>query len=165
MLLNQLLTVVNIKKVDPVNIYLLKVNNRNTRARCEISSKLTIKTPERRQWSLSGVFIVNFEYISHLSLVLLASWIKVFILLGIAEAHSEPSQASKMELFAKKVNSWKRVTIFARRYILDKTVFWIRLCDGLQILIQSVATLNELTHLPLLPFVSSLKSKETPNKI
>ena len=31
----------------PVNIYLLKVNNRNTRTRCEICSKLTIKTPER----------------------------------------------------------------------------------------------------------------------
>ena len=27
---------------------LLKVNNRNTRTRCEICSKLTIKTPERR---------------------------------------------------------------------------------------------------------------------
>ena len=29
-------------------IYLLKVNNRNTRPRCEICSKLTIRTPERR---------------------------------------------------------------------------------------------------------------------
>ena len=34
----------------PVGIYLLKVNNRNTWTRCEICSKLTIKTPERRQW-------------------------------------------------------------------------------------------------------------------
>ena len=32
----------------PAGIYLLKVNNRNTRTRCEICSKLTIKTPERR---------------------------------------------------------------------------------------------------------------------
>ena len=30
-------------------IYLLKVNNRNARTRCEICSKLTIKTPEQRQ--------------------------------------------------------------------------------------------------------------------
>ena len=30
-------------------IYLLKVNNRKTRASCEICSELTIKTPERRQ--------------------------------------------------------------------------------------------------------------------
>ena len=33
----------------PANIYLFKVNNRNTRKRFEICSKLTIKTPERRQ--------------------------------------------------------------------------------------------------------------------
>ena len=32
----------------PATIYLLKVNNRNTRTRCEICSKLIIKTPERR---------------------------------------------------------------------------------------------------------------------
>ena len=30
----------------PVYIYLFKVNNRNTRKRCEICSKLTIKTPD-----------------------------------------------------------------------------------------------------------------------
>ena len=29
--------------------YMLEVNNRTTRTRCEICSKLTIKTPERRQ--------------------------------------------------------------------------------------------------------------------
>ena len=34
-------------------------------------SKLTIKTLERRQCRRSGVFIVNFELISHLVLVLL----------------------------------------------------------------------------------------------
>ena len=51
--------------------FLLKVNNRNSRKRCEICSKLTIKIPERRQWRRSGVFIVNFEHISHLVLVFL----------------------------------------------------------------------------------------------
>ena len=35
--------------MTPAGIYLLKVNNRNTRTRCEICSKLTIKTPERRK--------------------------------------------------------------------------------------------------------------------
>ena len=29
--------------------YMFKVNNRHTRTRCEVSSKLTIKTPERRK--------------------------------------------------------------------------------------------------------------------
>ena len=38
----------------PVDIYLVTVNNRNTRRRYEIYSKLTIKTPERRQWRRSG---------------------------------------------------------------------------------------------------------------
>ena len=55
----------------PAGIYLFKVKNRNARVRCEICSKLTINTPERRQWRRSGVFIVNFEHISHLLLVFL----------------------------------------------------------------------------------------------
>ena len=50
---------------------MLKVNNRNIRARCEICSELTIKIPERRHWRRSGIFIVNFEQISHLVLVFL----------------------------------------------------------------------------------------------
>ena len=33
-------------KAIPANNYMFKVNNRNTRIRCEICSKLTIKTPE-----------------------------------------------------------------------------------------------------------------------
>ena len=41
-------------------IYLFKFNNKNTRKRCEICSKLTIKAPERRHWHRSSVFIVNF---------------------------------------------------------------------------------------------------------
>ena len=35
--------------------------------RCEICSKLTVKTPKQRQWCRFGVFIVNFEHILHLS--------------------------------------------------------------------------------------------------
>ena len=59
------------KMLISAGIYLLKVNNRNTRTRCEICSKLTIRTSERHQWRRSGVFIVNFEHISHLVLLLL----------------------------------------------------------------------------------------------
>ena len=44
---------------------MFKVNDKNTRT-LEL-----IKTPERRHWRLSGVFIVNFEHISHLSVVFL----------------------------------------------------------------------------------------------
>ena len=50
---------------------MFKVYNKNTRTRCEICSELTIKTPERRQWRHSGVFIVNFEHISYLVLMFL----------------------------------------------------------------------------------------------
>ena len=49
---------------------LLKINNRNTRTRCEVCSKLTIKIPELRQWRRSGLF-VNCEHISHFLLVFL----------------------------------------------------------------------------------------------
>ena len=53
--------------------YMFKVNNRNTRTKCEICSKLTIKMPERPQTRRrSGIFIVNFEHISHLVLLFLS---------------------------------------------------------------------------------------------
>ena len=57
--------------VYPAGICMLKVNNKNTRTTREVSSKLTVKTSERRQWCRSGVFTVNFEHISHLVLVIL----------------------------------------------------------------------------------------------
>ena len=52
----------------PINVYLFEVDNRNTRKRYDICSKLTIKTPERGHWCCSGVFIVNFEHVSYLFL-------------------------------------------------------------------------------------------------
>ena len=48
--------------VSTVGNYMFKVNNRNTKRRCEICSKLTIKTPERRYFTAcSSVSIVNVE--------------------------------------------------------------------------------------------------------
>ena len=47
----------------PAGNYMFKVNNRSTKTRCEICSKLTIKTPERRQWR-SSVSVVNFELVN-----------------------------------------------------------------------------------------------------
>ena len=60
--------------MDPVGNFLLKVNNINTRARCELFSKLTVKTPERRQWRRSGVFIVNFEHFTPCSSVCIVNF-------------------------------------------------------------------------------------------
>ena len=68
---NLLYLEIAVNKSFPAGNYMFKVNNRNTRTRCEICSKLTIKIPERRQWRRSGIFIVNFEHISHLVLVFL----------------------------------------------------------------------------------------------
>ena len=48
-------------KPIPTDIYMFKLNNKNNRTICEICLKLTIKTPERRHWRRSAVFIVNFE--------------------------------------------------------------------------------------------------------
>ena len=51
----------------PANIYLFKVDNRNTRKRCEICSKLTIKIPEWLTLNIfhtcSTVSVVNFEHV------------------------------------------------------------------------------------------------------
>ena len=49
-------------KNSMTNVYVFIVNNSNTRKRCELCSKLTLKLP---QW-LPTIFIVNFEHISYL---------------------------------------------------------------------------------------------------
>ena len=48
---------VNQQSINPANVYLFKVNNRNSR--------------KKSHWRCSGVFIVNIENISHLALVFL----------------------------------------------------------------------------------------------
>ena len=54
------------EKTFPAGNYMFKVNNRNTRTRCEMYSKLTIKIPERRLLRLLMTFvsIVYFERIN-----------------------------------------------------------------------------------------------------
>ena len=45
----------------PVNSYLFKICDRNTRERCETNWNLTIKKPEWHHWTISdGVCIINF---------------------------------------------------------------------------------------------------------
>ena len=49
------------------NTYFCKVNNRNSRKRCETCSKLTIKTPEQHHFSsllFFSVAIVDFEQVN-----------------------------------------------------------------------------------------------------
>ena len=47
----------------PANIYFFKLNNKNTRKKCEICSNLTIKTPEQRlSWAGNTKCDSNFCY-------------------------------------------------------------------------------------------------------
>ena len=55
----------------PDDNYMFKVNNKNTKTRCEICSKLTIKTSEWGHWCCSDLINNNFEHTSHLLLVFL----------------------------------------------------------------------------------------------
>ena len=48
----------NYHRDNPGNIYLFKVNNSNSRKRCEICSELTIKTP------FSSVAVVDSEHVN-----------------------------------------------------------------------------------------------------
>ena len=52
--------------------YMFKFNNRNSRTRCEICSKSTIKTPDWCPWRCSGVFIVNFKQVNACRVI--SSW-------------------------------------------------------------------------------------------
>ena len=63
-----------------IGINMFKVNKKNTRTRCEIYLKLTIKTPERR---LFVIFVFNSKYISHLVLVLLKLALNNEMLVGV----------------------------------------------------------------------------------
>ena len=72
---------------------MFKVNNRNSRTRCEIFSKLTIKKPERRHWCRFGVFIVNFEHV-------IAGWEVYFVFTQTNEGRHQPCQTSMMELLS-----------------------------------------------------------------
>ena len=66
--------------IIPGSIYLFKFNNRNSRTRYEICSKLTIKTPERRHWRCC--LYVNFKYIVLLLLVFLSLPFITYVIAG-----------------------------------------------------------------------------------
>ena len=74
-----------IPKAIPAGIYLLNVNYRNTRARCEICSELTIKTSEWSHCYCSAVSIANFEHISCLVQVFLLLTSNMLLLAGLKQ--------------------------------------------------------------------------------
>ena len=50
---------------NPAVNCMFKVNNKNTRTRCETCSKLTLRTPKRRHWRCSGVFVCSSVFIGN----------------------------------------------------------------------------------------------------
>ena len=52
-------------------LYFFKINNENTRTISGICSRLITKTTKQCQRLSSGIFIVNFEQISHIVLMFL----------------------------------------------------------------------------------------------
>ena len=54
----------------PAGMYLFEVNNKNSRTIYKIGSNLIRKTSERRHWLRSRIFIVNFEQILHIVLLI-----------------------------------------------------------------------------------------------
>ena len=96
--------------VNQTKIYFFKVNNRDTRKRCQICSKLAIKTPERRHRCRFGVFLVNFEYISHLFLV--------FLLLNLSKSTKSPEDVICAQ------NIWFQLSKKVLRNIYSKLSFW-----------------------------------------
>ena len=80
---------------------MFKVSNRNTRKRCEICSKLTTKTPERRKWRNEVKSINQFGQ---------KEKERVWKPELIPQLYSYPS---------KHVTNYTTIAIFAKRFILN----------------------------------------------
>ena len=63
-----------------IDMFKVKKNKKNTGTRCEICSKLTVKTLERHQFAIS---IFNSDHILHLALVLLKLTLNKQMLVGV----------------------------------------------------------------------------------
>ena len=89
----------NKRSYVPAGNYLFKVNNKSTRTRCEICSKLTIKTPERRQAYIRYIFC-NKHF-------------KVFLEVQMSKEKPTPMLAIKNLLFRYRgLSSFLHIVIF-----------------------------------------------------
>ena len=128
----------------PANNYFFKVNNRSTRKRCEICPKLTIKTPLRRQWRRSSVFIFNLERISHLLLLF-----RLFYFEQVNVSWVWSRMAASSNLSNCKINEiiWPKernlfVFVWARKWNLSQNFLPIQLCNCFPKIIKATTTLN-----------------------
>ena len=98
-----LLIVSVLGSIHPVNIYLFKFYNRNTRKMCEICSNYS------RHWLCSGVFIVKFEDTSHLSQVFLLLTLNKWMLAMLnVEKHTIQSLFACLKSTMGTVEQWMK---------------------------------------------------------
>ena len=105
----------------PVGIYLLKVNNRNTATRCELFSKLTIKTPERRHWRRTGIFIVDLKNNLHLVLLFLLLTLNMQLPAGQQIARS----LCKICYIQMQIATWNESRKITTEMILSMFDLWV----------------------------------------
>ena len=86
---------------------MFKVDNRSTKARCEISSKLTVMISEQCHCRCSGVFIVNLKYILRLVLV--------FLLLTLSRQMPPGRGPSTLGVYKVMKKKFERTT-FTKRF-------------------------------------------------
>ena len=94
--------------IIPVGIYLLKVNNRNTRTRCEICSKLTINTTERRHWRVT----------LHSAMPELKFCASSNPIRGVSEIRDGEALCQWSRLDIRLKNAFRRSTIPQKQYII-----------------------------------------------
>ena len=101
------------------NKYLFKFCNRNTRRRCEICSKLTIKTLERSQWRRSFVLLLTLN-ILHTFFQCCYCWLETNkFLLGIAWNHKfwKPRKVFKLNFHQTSQKQSPAVSNFIKKQL------------------------------------------------
>ena len=100
----------------PASNFLFKFNNSNTRKRCEICSKLTIKTPKWRQCPFSCVSIVDFEQVN-------VTWaeISIIVLKEINLRRSPKTRISSNYIIKIRLFQWLRLPLYANLIHHNKT--------------------------------------------
>ena len=134
--------------INPKIIYLFKVNHRNTRKRFEIYSKLTIKTPELRHWRRSGVFIVNFEHISHFFLFLLFALNK-YMIAGLCHQNFHQKWLLPPPTLSSSVIKKNNYRVISTRWTTAEKIVEQNLCKILRIIMnwsfaETIITLTQV---------------------
>ena len=95
--------------IYPAGNYMFKVNNRNSRTRCELCLKLTIKIPERRHDVVLVSLLITLKHISHLVLVFILNIVHITLNVQLSAAYIlclGDSFRTRTPIFLRKVNLW-----------------------------------------------------------